>query len=121
MTLFEQMWRKNATPMLNHQFGESEQATYYDGTETEQGTYDVVLGPEELVEADEERGRKTHYKRVATLSWTDSSPFTEPTIATTGRLVIDSVTYSIAGVLSRSPSAAVLILRRTGSQRRGAE
>lgn len=120
MTEFDEIWRTSVTPALSRVFGESSQATYYDGTGTERGTYDVILGPENAVEKDADSGRRTIYQRTATITLEADSPFT--TIATTARLVISEngsdVSYSIAGILSRSASAIVLILQRSGSQRR---
>lgn len=121
MSLFDEIWRANATSVLNYQFGESAQATYYDGSEVSRGSYDCILGPEQAVESEDDRGRRVNYQRTATLSWTDASPFVEPAIAATARLLVDGVTYSIKGILSRTPSAIVLVLHRMASQRRMAE
>lgn len=124
MSLFDQMWRAQATPLLNEQFGDAAAAKYYDGAGSLRGSYDVLLGPEEAVEKDEDKpaGRSSRYQRVVILSWPAAEEFEEPMIATTGRLVVtiggEEVTYSIAGVLARSDSGVVLVLQRGAGQRR---
>lgn len=124
MSLFDQMWRANATAVLNEQFGDAEVARYYDGAGTLRGSYRVLLGPEEALEKEDGQpaGRTSRYQRVVTLSWPAAEEFEEPAIATTGRLVVsiggEEVTYSIAGVLARSDSGVVLVLQRGAGQRR---
>lgn len=122
MSLFDEIWRSAATPVLDEYFGETAQADYYDGTGTLRGSYDVILSPESVLERDDDRGRRTVYQRTATLSWTASSPFTEPVIAATAKLTIteggNEIDYSISGVLTRSASAIVLVLHRSAAQRR---
>ncbi len=122
MPLFDEIWRESVTPMLQEQFGSSTAAEYYDGSEVLRGTFDVLLGPEEAVQDPQEQTRQQiRYRRTATFSWVPDSPFWETAIVPSGRVVITEneaeVTYSIAGVLSRSPSAVMLILQRGGTQR----
>ena len=124
MSLFDEMWRSQATPVLNEQFGETVAADYYDGAGTKRGSYRVLLGPEDALEKDEEKpaGRMSRYQRTATLLWPEAEEFEEPVIATTGRLVVtiggEQVTYSIAGVLPRSDAGIVVVLQRGAGQRR---
>ena len=124
MSLFDEMWRSQATPVLNAQFGETVAADYYDGAGTKRGSYQVLLGPEDALEKDEDKpaGRMSRYQRTATLLWPEAEEFAEPVIATTGRLVVtiggEEVTYSIAGILARSDAGIVLILQRGAGQRR---
>lgn len=124
MSIFDQRWRKDVSPVLEEQFGETIEATYYDGGGNEQGTYTVLLSPEEMVEDDEDRGRRTKYQRTATITHAETIAFAEPALYTTGRLDVveggETKSYSIGGVLSRSRSAITLILRRTGGQRSNA-